>query len=218
MVSRFIRAIIPCRLMMPLDVTFNKVGNDANHLRTMIDPKARGFAENKLCGWAAKVEPDERRSELVPIYRGDDGAFMDIGGYVCYRRYYCTCADPPSNTFKDRQQKPPPMFTCPHPKQRDHLGQHRAAEDAPDAPNGGEPQQPLDVTSGSNVQTTADADADEAPVDITTGGQDEDPDKETAAEEAPLQEPDVPDATSSADPDHYDGENIDNRLYEANEH
>lgn len=176
-----------------LDVTFDKVGNQANHFRLMIDPKARGFKENQPCGWAAKVEPNNARSHLVPIYRGDDGAFMNIGGYVCYRRYYCTCADPPKNRFADRNQKPPPLFTCPHPKV--HKDQHHV--------------------EGSDNAVASDGGGVETPLDITTDGTtpDEFPDVPATLPNDP------PSFTvgSSDDPDSYSGENIDNKLYEDGE-
>jgi hypothetical protein len=195
-------------LTFHLDVSFCERDPKANHFRLMIDPRGDKFKENELCGFSAKVVGHER-SKMVPIYRGDNGKLMNVGGYDCYREYFCTFAPLPAGTYKERVAK----LT-----QRPTLWE-KTSELPPRTSNirrrivGGQ----LSNTHAADVELVLRHDMAqdvEAPLDLS-GGELKEANTDDTLAEADLLLSFQP--GSKDDPDTFDGEKIDGRLYEDGE-
>lgn len=208
MVSFSIMSMFSFVLTFHIDVSFCERDPKANHFRLMIDPRAGKFKENELSGFSAKVVPDNERSKMVPIYKGDDGKLMHVGGYDCYREYFCTFAPLPSGTFKERLAKltkRPSLWekTSELAPRTMHFRRQIAGA------------QPIDAQPVSTENARPDMAADvEAPLDLS-GGQLTD----TGVDEI-LADEDLPppfEAGSKDDPDNFPGEKLDEKLYEEGE-
>lgn len=172
----------------------------------MINPDGNKFEENKLCGWSAKVAPMHERSKMVPIYRADKGKLMHVGGYDCYREYFCTYAPLPSGTYKER---------CAKMTQRPSLWE-KQSELPPRALHFRRMIAAVQLASVQQADSNAGVRDDMAPdVEVPlnlTGG-----DLIDAGSDATLADTDLPDRAepgSKNDPDTFDNEKLDDRLYE----
>lgn len=147
---------------------------------------------------------------MVPIYRGDKGKLMHIQGYDCYRFYYCTFAPPPPNTFKERcaLKKPPPLFTKLGDVQPRRVSRRMVARAETGAADGD--AQPYDPEFVVRLDMAADV---EIPLDLSGGDL-----GDLGSDDTLQDQPRTFEAGSKDDPDHFEGENPDYRLYEENEH
>ncbi len=192
------------------DVSFCEGDPKANHFRCMVNPDGDKLNENALSGWSAKVAPMNERSKLVPIYRADKGKLMHVGGYDCYREYFCTYAQLPTGTYKERVAKMsqrPGLWEKPAQLQPRNKNFRRMV--AAVQPGDGQ-QASVKLVERNDMQDDV-----ENPVDITGGEVDSD------GSDATLVDTDIPprpEPGTQDDPDAFEGEkDLDGRLYEDGE-
>ena len=92
-----------------LDGRFNSPSEE--RMRFLIFPRrnkgpANELVENELAGYAMGAKGDPKKSLAVPIYRADDYAGKNVifsdSNFDYIRVYYCTKADPPKSTLRER--------------------------------------------------------------------------------------------------------------------